>query len=371
MKILLLNDTAQEANAGSRGTQRGLRELLARGGGEIVRSVKVHFGQRRFEAAARQRRPGLLDRLHALGRGGAAGLSEALEVDAGRWESCAREWESDIEGFFGDVELVVLNGEGTLHRNRASALSLLALARAALRRDLPLWVVNATLQDMSPDLLIPILRASAHVAVREPLSHRWLSQLGFTRAELASDCLFLLADLAPRPAPDGKRCLYTPGILGGQAAPSGFDEQATTTHIRCLREAGYEPTYLIVAPNDKPLLAPMRRLGVNVMSVEHADPEGFFEMVARWALVVTGRFHVAVYSWLAGLPVVCLATNTWKTSGLLEAHGSPQGPARTQGEFEEWLHRGGFRPEPASIREAIERAKRNVPVTFGGSDTRA
>lgn len=365
MKILLLNDTADEANPGCRGTQRGLRRLLSGVGGEIVRSVKVHFGRERFEQALRPRRRGILGRVRSLaGIVTPDDIGGAFEADVGKWEACARDWESELASLFENVELIVLNGEGTLHHDRPSALALLAIARTGQNRNIPVWILNATFQDMSPDLLMPILESAQHVAVREPRSLKWLEERGHSGAVQASDCLFQLADLASSESKDVKACLYTPGVLGGVPEPLGLSDTLVSSHVAALREAGYEPVWLKVAPNDDRLADTAAKLKVEVRSVEAAEPEAVFDLLGSFSLVVSGRFHITIFSWLSGIPTICLESNTWKTTGLLEANGCPLDPARSRADLDKWLADGGFLPTPESLQRSVEWSHCNVPANL-------
>ncbi|HXV80847.1 MAG TPA: hypothetical protein VEG60_13295, partial [Candidatus Binatia bacterium] len=234
MNYVLFNDTSHTNNPGCHGTVACLRELLASRGMTCLRSHPVGFGEQRFRQSTlpvMPTRSRFGPRLHGwLGREAATPIEKKtlgwecppLPFDRAAWETAACQLERDYDGFFTDVDVVVINGEGTIHHNLPGAAALVAWARAAARRGLPVLTVNCTIQALDPFLLDSLFTASRRVAVREAWTFNDLQQHGYVAVQ-ASDALFAWRDSAwdfpstPRIS-DRRYCIYSPGVLAADDA---------------------------------------------------------------------------------------------------------------------------------------------------------
>ncbi|MEX0760738.1 MAG: polysaccharide pyruvyl transferase family protein, partial [Tistlia sp.] len=185
MRALLINDTERWYHWGCTATSRGLKALIAERH-ELIGSVTIERATGLVEAPTGPQQfvePGFFER-HA------AANPEVFETVAA-------------------AELVVVNGEGTLHGVRRSVGSLLYLIWAAKRHlGKTVWLVNhsaypddATIPPRPPiaSFYARVYRELDYVAVREPVSHALMRGLGIPAVQSA-DCLPLaFADLPPQP----------------------------------------------------------------------------------------------------------------------------------------------------------------------------
>lgn len=145
MNVLLANDTRRSVRGehwGSWLTTTNLSMLLDRGGLRIVETLP-------------------------LGR---------LQPDEEIWKR--------IES----AGMLVINGEGSIHSRKASAVALLNALRTAWERNIPTWIVNHSCWNC--DDLALLYRYADFIAVRDIASHGYLAQYGIA-SRLAADCCFL------------------------------------------------------------------------------------------------------------------------------------------------------------------------------------
>jgi hypothetical protein len=365
MKYFLFNDTSHTNNPGCKGTVAALHDLLAARGMQCARSFPVDFSRARFEPPpppppTRLRR--LADRLRSWRPRRASPAprprwaQEPRPFDPIFWEAAACSLESDYAGVFHGADLVVINGEGTLHHNSAGSLPLVAWARAAKRRGLPVWLVNCTVQDLHPFLLDTLIASCARIVVREPRSHAYLAAHG-ARPILSADALFSHRPSEKRINPEPRRCLYTPGVLAADQTRAAGQIEA---HLRELRDAGLQCTYLVVENEDE-LHAPLARsLGANVQPLLRWSIDELDALLQGHDRVVSGRYHILIFSWLAGRPVVPLGSNTWKIEALLEAAGLPPATVNPGSPIGHPALERPLLPAPEQLRRLAELALRNV-----------
>jgi hypothetical protein len=246
----------------------------------------------------------------------------SLPFDRAAWKRAARQLERDYDHFFADVDAVVINGEGTIHHNLPGAVALVAWARAAARCGLPVLTVNCTIQAMDPFLLDVLFAASKRVAVREAWTFNYLHLHGYAAIQ-ASDALFAWPDLvsdipSPHSVPDRGRCIYSLGVL---AADEVMTESIVGEQIQEMVKAGWAVSYLTIEVEDERFAAIARRVGASIYPLRRWTPAGLISMLREHDVVVSGRYHVMIFAWLAGRPVVPMMSNSWKVEGLLEMAG--------------------------------------------------
>ncbi len=121
---------------------------------------------------------------------GCAAVCESLERLLEGHEIVDRVATSESGGRLGDADLVVLNGEGTLHHDRPHAEKFLGLLGRAQMHGIKTAIVNATWDAMSPNWLKVVQRCD-FVSAREPwpLSfadwHRWCRDRPYATKSLA------------------------------------------------------------------------------------------------------------------------------------------------------------------------------------------
>lgn len=224
--------------------------------------------------------------------------------------------------------LVVVNGEGTLHGAGRTAIALLYLIQVAKR-----WlgkktqVINHSCypseQDGRESTIIDELYRKVYlgldrVVVRESGSTTALARLGI-KAEEGFDCLPLFVNAhMPICGVDGKRI-----VLAGSVALSPEFLSLVTELAEYVLAEGYQVDVLVganayVAVDDVAFTNALhQRLKGRYRLVAAANEMQWLETIHKAALLISGRFHHTIAAAWLGTPFLVSASNTAKIDGLL------------------------------------------------------
>jgi len=287
-KIILVNDTAKsEQNPGCETTVGELKKLLQTA---QIFSLPLGFAYGLYKRSAKQYIPNLV-------RIGRVLLHNPHFLTAG---------------------LVVVNGEGTIHHNHKGGNVLLLIIFLARLFDKKVLLVNCSLEGLSPGNLL-LLRFADQLAVREQMSYQYLKSVGFDPL-LIPDCAFL-AEADPssngRVAQTviGERvCIFTPGVIYEHRQDNA---DYLRSQIEVIRQQGYQPYYLQVQLSEEKDCQVWERLGGRVIRRHQYRASDIFSLLAQAELVISGRYHILIFTLMVKRPFVKLPTNTWKIDGLL------------------------------------------------------
>lgn len=173
-----------------------------------------------------------------------------------------------------ECDLVVVNGEGSIHHGRNQHL-------VELASRFPAVLVNCVYQD-NPDW--PELAAFQYVAVRESLSADYLREKQIN-CEVVPDLLFASALLHAFPKPAGQEDL---GLTDNVRKPA----------------SGFSP--------------------------KTGNPAVYLYELCRYRRLCAGRFHAAIAAAVLEIPFSTWDSNTWKTQGLMRDMNLLQFHAPTQ-----------------------------------------
>lgn len=205
-------------------------------------------------------------------------------------------------------DVLIVNGEGTLHHNAPRAVSLLKEARRFKDAGVPVFLINSVHQKVDGDF--SMFNA---VAVRESLSLASVNAAG-ANAVLIPDLAFCTPwDFQP---------MKRSGIL--------FVDSMSANYARMIEAVAAEHGQAMtkMCEVDWPI-------------------EKWLEVVASSELVVTGRFHAAVFAMLTGTPFFAMPSNTFKTRGMMNDFGVGQNFFVNDEQLRAALN--GPRPAPASF----------------------
>lgn len=214
------------------------------------------------------------------------------------------------------AQVIVINGEGTLHDGAAAGERLLSVVDAA--PGVPVALVNALWENNPPDwgrvvgrmALVSARdsRSAAAIAVATGLPPRWLPDLSLS---------------APAETPTGPRT----GLLVGDSVR--LDRRRALARAAQRLGATYLPTKTLQNPVWR--IPPLRALlwrGYNgvwsgPMPLFHmaADEAAYLALLAAAEGHVTGRFHAVCLSMLTETPFLALASTTSKVETLLRDAG--------------------------------------------------
>jgi polysaccharide pyruvyl transferase WcaK-like protein len=236
------------------------------------------------------------------------------------------------------VDAVVITGAGNLASTwPVHIVERLELARRARARGIPFVITGQTLgPGLVPDdelMLAELLQSAALVGVRESASFALASRLGVEPARLrvgADDASFL--GLAAGEHPDsGPYVLVSLSTHVGAADRTAFVDSVATLLDSLAAVSGVEIVFLA---HYGPLAEPWQRgdvvmheaVAARMTSPTRAIPTGTAAEAARLArsasMVVTSRYHPAVFAGPAGVATLGIAVDDYTTVKLRGALGA-------------------------------------------------
>lgn len=242
----------------------------------------------------------VMERLEALCR--EAGLHVTAMLRLGR------HFEAQVAHELGQCDVVIINGEGTMHHDAAGAMAIVRAGAMAASRKLPIALINTVWQENR--LANPLLAQCRWISARESFSQAAIAQADML-AELVPD-LTLTADPAQlfQSAPGSA----TGGIvvLDDVRLPLSL----ALAHYAHAHALPFFPMGSRPSLRTRQGWSKMIRLGL-ASGWARQFHRGQMGAIASASVVITGRFHGICLAILAGRPFVAFASNTHKIEGLL------------------------------------------------------
>jgi hypothetical protein len=216
---------------------------------------------------------------HSAYHCGSAAAFEVIAAEARRHGEVVTE---------GDYDLLLVNGEGSMHHGNGACAKKMAQIEAALAQGKRVALVNTVWQD-NPDRFARIVRGCESVVVREVMSQRELAQHGVHAAVHVDQSYFRVIDSDP----------YVD--YGGAAVMTDFYAEDFGGFVRLnSRWARQHPFVDMQAVSWSSLVRSLRTA----------------------SLLVTGRHHAVYAACKARVPFLALRGNTHKVEGLIRTAGA-------------------------------------------------
>jgi polysaccharide pyruvyl transferase WcaK-like protein len=338
MKVLFFNDTRIELNPGCHATvdelSRFIRENLNNSvvdymplgieydlfSGNLYKKNKFSRFNDLFSKVLKKfkiRNPIILKHTH---------------FDINKWENIAlNNFSQVVKNKIESSDLIIINMEGTIHHNNVGGFTLLGLAYYSKIRNKKVALVNGSYQMMNNQLTLKVLRKVDFTSVREVNSYNYLRKKKLEiflipdfafKADINSQLEIKVSDELQKNV-EGKKCLYTVGVLG--IYPNQIDYIALETiksHIIQIKQIGYIPYYLKIEEGENVIEKELFKLGVNTISYENGITYKNIGVVLNsFELLITGRYHIGIFGLMNQIPTFFLKSNTYKIEGLLTMLG--------------------------------------------------
>ncbi|XSG82368.1 MAG: polysaccharide pyruvyl transferase family protein [Methyloligella sp. ZOD6] len=275
LRAVLLNDTAAKGHHGCTLVNRQLEALAGEAGIEIVRTLPL----------------------------------------TAPWDQIARD----------PYDLILVNGEGTLHHDTKGAHAIGAIGACAGETGRPAFLVNSICQALPPSVGAA-LKGFRGIWARDRYSQQCFAEFGI-EAGYAPD--LTLTYTAPERPRERDILFITDSSMGGATAAL-FQLSRTIPHARFLPLRSRPPQ------GRAPLNRERIRYGVRRLAARiHPNPiyraryrdivEGFDDFIAllqeQAGFLLAGRFHAVCIALDLQIPFLVIPTNSWKVEALLEEVG--------------------------------------------------
>lgn len=356
-KVAFLNDTSSWYHWGCTGTSEAIKEMLAERGYEVT--------------------PVPIQLLYECKR-----VPEST-FDFGNPQVFNRFFHENITvtGPILQSDIVVINGEGSVHGLSHIAIVLLYLAftsKLVCKKNVQIInhscypVATAGDVEQSPIAAIygGVYRHLDYVAVREHYSQGILKALGID-ASLAFDCLPLYIHRHVRNATIARsRSIVISGSVAWR--PEGMVGLAA--YIRCMVSEGYRVIVLTgakanPAQDDAQFLKALHQHQPDGWKhVEAASMEEWLDTILSAVLLISGRFHYTIAACSLATPCIVLDSNTPKNRAICKESGLPEPLAYTTPNLEAVLRErtsaslGKSPLNPETRRSWVERAELNFAM---------
>lgn len=305
-KALLLNYTGFEANHGCMATSGSLQGIIKKSWpGAAVRLEPIGFEP-----------PGTF-----------------IPADPSRLDEFLPEFMASERKWFRSfdwADVIILNGEGSMHEysdpnlNQCFLARLIQLYAGKKVYKKRVMVVNQTMEftENYDGIVKKCLEGLDLVSVREPRSYERLSNIGLGNMRLSADAAFLVKGVDDA---RGEEILDRKALSRGfvcvflSETISGCRPEKTADLILGL-EARFKKDVLLAATTRVDLdhvqrvsrMIKVRTLGLEV------SPGELVSVLKHSSVVLSGRYHCCIFAFLAGAPLVPFASNSYKIEGLVK-----------------------------------------------------
>lgn len=222
----------------------------------------------------------------------------------------------DYECLLNVVDLIIINAEGTIHHENLGAHVLLNFITICKKLNKKVFIVNGSIFELNKSL-INKLKLCDKIFVREIESQNYLLEYG-VKSKLVLDCAFLNQFNSE---PKSKKVLYTPGVLfchGHQKR--GVDLQSILkAHFDSIRLIDDSPIFLKIEPLELSYTVLWTKLGGEVLDCSKMSTADLIGEISRYDLVISGRYHILLFSLMAKVRTIPLSSNTKKIHGLYKS----------------------------------------------------
>ncbi len=302
LKVLLLNDTSQEPHLGCMAAGGAVRSWISTH--PMVGNLTVRSVQHSWKSLPQPSTLSELERLSASGSPDTASLATLIQ----------------------SADCVIVNGEGTILRNRPAVRYLLGALRIAEAVSVPTAVVNATIvpgDDRSLyEMMSSVFPGVGLFCLREIESSAVLRQWG-VKAVCSTDASFAVLDtLTRRVLPPGPTSGKPVIVLGSVRLTASSRRGLSAFLTRFAAAADVTYTFLSITRNDEQHLEYARSLvGGKHYRFRHLDERSAMALMGEAALIITGRYHGAVLATMAQRPFLFYETHSNRIKWLCKQMG--------------------------------------------------
>lgn len=323
-RILLVNDTGNLPNPGCRAVRKAYKLLFDQHIEQTVinASIPVNYWIKHFREICLKGSDAVIKQSGSF----TAPVESVSDVDISEWEKIRlslTEKDLDLKNALNTCDVVVINGEGSIHHNSVRTLSILALAKTAIEAGKKTLLLNSTIQAVMPELLQDVLSRLDFIHVREQASQDYLKKLNIGSHFLPDLAFYALEEesIPKLRLLDAKiHVLVTGGVL--------IDEDGLNNIFDAVESIKMRSVYLSIGDGGETSLA--RKIceerDIPMVEAKKIGVKELIGFIKQFKIGISGRHHINIFMMRAGLPFLPLSSNTWKIEETLKAVNYPLKP---------------------------------------------
>lgn len=246
-------------------------------------------------------------------------LTLLTELDAEvilRWP-VAKDWRNNTRSLPTNLDLLIINGEGTLHHsnNRPRVQQLTSLPTLATTRwGCPTALINSTIHDNDPAFYHDLLNFD-YISCRDAASKSLIESYGLEATHYPDLSFLGPRDIGPHTAQ--YETLVTDSVL-----------PTVTRTLKRFAQTRPQTIYMPMQPGKLPwtkklpvaVRAPLK-LATHLYATQLLNSDAFMRTLHNSEGLITGRFHAAAYAIMTRTPFIAIESNTPKISHLVNDVG--------------------------------------------------
>jgi ABC-type polysaccharide/polyol phosphate transport system ATPase subunit len=313
-RALLINDTGNTKNIGCRAVKKSIISIIKETA-IIVESIPVGYGQEHFELIASKSRD-WIDKASDIPK---QKVYTPL-TDYDEWNKIRKKVFTNDQYIkrHNEFDVIIVNAEGSIHHDSKRALTLLAQIQTFKELGKKVIVLNATIQDMSHDILRNALQGVDVIHVRERYTLNYLKGKNID-AFLSDDIASIYISSSPNYVinsfyDEQNKCLLSQGVLANKTT--------IKKSIDVIRKNNLVPYYLSMGDGNEDDVAKSicQDMNVKFISAESLQLEDVSSFLKQFKLVISGRHHLNLFALNSGVKLICLPSNTLKIEGTLDLY---------------------------------------------------
>lgn len=255
------------------------------------------------------------------------------EIDTVNYISLRVFWEKDenIKKNILNSDLVLINGEGTLHDDSLYVNSLCSLVNFCFHYNIPIFIVNATISNLSLENLNKIKKSNM-IYVRDSSSCKYLADHNIA-SKIVPDLTFWMYRSFDIFSNEKKVFGYTDSVV--KQKTKTLENYAKVNELQFINifNNNYVKMEVIncnilnfislarkkYKKNIKNYFLNKKRKNSGMYeSFDHVD---FIQSLSKYEFIVTGRYHMVCFCLIMKIPFYAIPSNTYKIESLLNDIG--------------------------------------------------
>lgn len=216
-----------------------------------------------------------------------------------------------------NADLIVVNVEGTIHHQSLLGMQMFAIGKMASELGKEVFWVNFSIEKENELIVKDALNNATKIAAREKFSYEYLNSMDIDVIQAFDTAVLASYDETESLGNNFKyknSCLFT---------GSNIKKVDVLDTAMIIKDHGLNPVYLPLGLNDYDEYRKIKKNKIDSFDYSELSYFDIINTIKNFEVVVSGRHHLNVFSFLARKPFIAFESNTWKIEGVCEMFNYP------------------------------------------------